>query len=245
MMNVIQPNCRVQFSAEDIDFVVSTVGRSAGDRNCLIALLTDIEARDQILDDPKLLHALLEHHGCLRVSAHFYFYVLVRQVFLHSGIADRAVADYVAELLAEFSRTQRMRCSMPGQPEPTEYFFEMLAALQKADDRTNFMIRAHIGNYSLFLSGVFPERIRFRAESRGFPDLSYYEQLGRTNFRVASDHRIARRCELAEVYSTLSDRFRETRLALNDISDRLFSLGDPHYAVETLLGQDSGGAAAN
>ncbi|HEY6169820.1 MAG TPA: hypothetical protein VI454_17405 [Verrucomicrobiae bacterium] len=244
-MNVIQPNCRVQFSAEDIDFVVSTVGRTAGDKNCLTALLTDIEARDQILDDPKLLHALLEHHGCLRVSAHFYFYVLVRQVFLRSGITDRAVADYVAELLAEFSRTQRMRCEVAGQPAPFDYFFEMLAALQKADDRTNFIIRAHVGNCSLFLSGVFPERIRFRAESRGFPDLSYYEQLGRTNFRAASDHRLARRCELADVYATLSDRFRETRLALNDISDRLFSLGDPNYPLETLLGKSSEDSAAN
>lgn len=244
-MKVIQPNCRVQFSAEDIAFLVSVVGRDQSEVQCLTALLTDSESRDQILDDPRLLRALLEHRGCVRVSAHLYFYVLVRSVFLRSGIDDRAVADYVAELLAEFSRTQRMRSALPGQNEPCEYLFEMLAALQKADDRTNFTIRAHVGNYSLFLTGVFPDRVRFRAESRGFPDLSYYERLGRTSFRVASDHRLARRCELADVYATLSDRFRETRLALNDISERLFTLGDPDHSLETLLGRDSGEATSN
>ena len=244
-MKVIQPNCRVQFSAADVDFIVATVARNAGDTGCLTALLTDVEARDQILDDPKLLHALLEHPGCMRVSAHLYFYVLVRQVFLRSGLTDRALADYVAEVLAEFSSAERTRPVMPGQGAPGEYFFEMLAALQKADDRSNFMIRAHIGNYSLFLSGVFPDRIRFRAASRGFPDLSYYEQLGITNFRVASDHRLARKCELSEVYTTLSERFRETRVALNDIADRLLSLGDPDYSLETLLGRGADDASAN
>src|SRR2546430_13362767 len=40
-------------------------------------------------------------------------------------------------------------------------------------------------SHSLFLSGVFPDRIRFRAEARGFPDLRYYEGLGRTHYRMA------------------------------------------------------------
>jgi hypothetical protein len=110
----------------------------------------------------------------------------------------------------------------------------MLAALRQADDRTSFSIRVHIGNYSLFLSGVFPERIRFRAEARGFPGLSYYEGLGRTQYRVASDHRLAHRYDLANVLNTLSERFGATRLALNDIAERLFSLGDPNYSLESL-----------
>ena len=160
-------------------------------------LLADEEARDLILDDEALLHALLERLGCLRVSSRFYFYILVRQVLRRSDIQDRAVADYVAEVLAEFSRAERARCVVPGQATPLDYFFEMLAALQTADDHTSFFIRVHIGNHSLFLAGVFPDRIRFRAEARGSPDLRYYEGLGRTQYRVASDHRLARRYEVA------------------------------------------------
>jgi len=92
-----------------------------------------------------------------------------------------------------------------------------------------------MGNYSLFLSGVFPDRIRFRAEARGFPDLKYYEEMGKTQYRVASDHRLAHRHDLSGVLTTLAERFGATRLALNDISERLFSLGDPDYSLEALL----------
>lgn len=241
-MKMIQPNCRVQFAAEDIEFIVSVLGGRLGNAECLVQLLGDEASRDLILDDEVLFRALLERRGCLRVSTHFYFYVLVRQVFQRADIQDRGVADYVAELLAEFARAERARCVVPGQPNPLDYFFEMLAALQTADDRTSFQIRVHIGNHSLFLSGVFPERIRFRAEQRGAPDLKYYETLGRTQYRAAGDHRLAQRYELSDILHTLAERFETTRLALNDISDRLFSLGDTNYALESLLQTTTGDA---
>jgi len=234
-MKLIQPNCRMQFAAEDIDFIVSVLGAKLGDAECLVKLLADEGSRDLILDDEALFRALLERRGCLRVSTHFYFYVLVRHVFLRSDLKDRAVADYVAEVLAEFTHSERARCVVPGQTNPLDYFFEMLAALQTADDRTSFYIRVHMGNFSLFLSGVFPERIRFRAEKRGFPDLKYYEGIGRSQYRVASDHRLAQRYALNNILGTLSERFDTTRRALNDISDRLFTLGDPNYALDALL----------
>jgi hypothetical protein len=158
----------------------------------------------------------------------------VRNVFHRSGIEDRAVADYVAEVLAEFARAECARCVIPGSSNPLDYFFEMLAALQEADERASFYIRAHIGNYSLFLSGVFPDRIRFRAEARGFPDVKYYDALGRAQFRAASDHKLAQRYDLAPIFNTLADRFETTRAALNDIADRLFSM-EADYSLETLL----------
>src|SRR5438067_7788767 len=98
-MKVIQPNFLVQFTADDIDFIVSTLGKKSNDSQWLIRLLSDESTRDLILDDEALFHAFLEHRGCLRVSSHFYFYVLVRHVLRRAGIDDRAVADYVAEVL--------------------------------------------------------------------------------------------------------------------------------------------------
>src|SRR5713226_2012005 len=231
-MKMIQPNCRVQFAAEDIEFIVSVLGRKLGAAECLIKLLADEESRDLILDDEALLHALLERRGCLRVSSRFYFYILVRNVFRRSDIQDRKVADYVAEVLAEFVLSERSRCLIPGQPNSLDYFFEMLGALRTADERTSFYIRVHMGNYSLFLAGVFPDRIRFRSEARGFPDLKYYESIGQTQYRVASDHRLAERYALTEVLSTLAERFQTTRLALNDIAERLFSIGDTNYSLD-------------
>jgi hypothetical protein len=235
---MIRPNCRAQFAAEDIDFILSVLGRKISTAECLVKLLADEDSRDLILDDEALLHALLERGGCLRVSSRFYFYILVRQVLRRSGIQDRAVADYVAEVLAEFSRTERARWMVPGQAAPLDYFIDMLAALQTADERTSFLIRVHIGNHSLFLSGVFPARIRYRAERRGFPDLKYYEGLGRTHYRVASEHRLAQRYEVAGIFDTLSERFETARLALNDMTDRFFSLGDSNSTLEGLFNPD-------
>ena len=234
-MKVIQPNCRVQFTAEDIDFILSVLRPKVDTAECLVKLLADEDSRDLILDNELLLQSVLERRNCLRISTHFYFYILVRQVFRRAGISERAVADYVAEVLAEFSRMEHMQCRIKGQTRPMDYFFEMLAALQTADDTTRFSIRAHIGNHSLFFSGIFPDRIRFRSETRGFPDLKYYEELGRTSYRLASDHRLARKYDLAGVFSTLAERFQTTRLALNDLGERLITLGDVDSSINALL----------
>ncbi len=224
-MQVIRPNCRAQFSAEDVDFIVETLGKKG--RDCLLDLLKDEESRDLILDDESLFRAVLERPECLRISMHLYFYILVRNVFRGSGLDQREVADYVAEVLAEFSQTHRSQMRVSRDGKPTDYFVDMLAALKSADDITSFFIRAHMGNYSLFLSGVFPDRIRVRTDRKGAPDIRYYEEIGRSSFRAASDHRLAYKYDVAEIFNTLSERFQTTRRALNDLGDRLISLEPP------------------
>jgi hypothetical protein len=233
-MKVIQPNCRVQFTAADIDFIVANLGRKSGDVDCVTRLLSDPESRDAILDDEGLFHAVLENRGCLSISSHFYFYILVRHALRRAGIDDRIVSDYVAEILSENSNIERTECRVPGQSEPLNYLFEMLLALQRADDRNSFELRAHIGNHALFITGVFPDRIRVRAEKRGFPDLRYFEGIGQSSFRAASDHRLAQRYDLAGVFDTLGERFRTARQALNDLSERLLAWEDDRYALPLL-----------
>ncbi len=234
-MKVITPNCRVQFTAEDIEFITGVLGKRSSEFEFLTQLLGDESSRDLLLDNDSLLHALLEMRGCLRVSSHFYFYVLVRHALRRAGIEGREVADYVAEMLTEFSREENLHARVPGQKQSLNYFFEMLGALNAADDPTRFLLRAHMGNQSLFMTGVFPERIRRRAERKGFPDITYFEALGQSSFREASHHRLAERYHLAGVFETLGDRFQQARRALNDVADRLFALGDEAHGVEGLL----------
>jgi hypothetical protein len=234
-MKLIQPNCRIQFTAEDIDFIIAVLGQRASAAETLTKLLADEETRDLILDDEAIFLALLEQRGCLKVSQHFYFYVLVRNVLRRAGIEDRNVADYVAELLAQFSRLENTRCVVPGKPHPLDYFFEMLSALQTADEPTSFYIRTHIGNQALFFSGIFPEHIRMRAERRGFPDLRYYSALGQANYRVARDHRLAEKYALAPIFDVLSESFEPARKALNDLAERIFTLTDHPQTSDAFL----------
>lgn len=228
-MKVVQANSRVRFTAEDIAFILRVLDRDAQDHAFLNLLFADAESRDLILDDPALFTALTTSNHCVPVSMPFYFYVLVRQVFLKAGIDDRAVADYVASMLVEFSRTENVPLRIPPDQSPIEYVFEMLAASARADDRARFFIQAHIGNHTLFVSGVFSERIHHRALRCGAPDLGYYEGVGAGSFRAARDHQLARHHDLVGVYDRLSDEFSTARLALSDLSDRLLHFSEPAW----------------
>jgi hypothetical protein len=104
-----------------------------------------------------------------------------------------------------------------------------LIALTRASAEQSFLLRAHVGNYSLFLSGIFHENAQHRSR-RGAPDLEFYEKIGRTNFQLVASHSTARRCELNDVFEKLADRFHEVRLALNRLSDELLNLDDDHRA---------------
>ena len=236
MLNVIQANCRLQFTAEDVEFILSVLRpKGRPDAEHLIALLGDEESRDLILDDEALFRAVLEQSHCLRVSTHFYFYILVRQVFRRSGLEDRALADYVAEVLAQFSQIENTQCRVRGRRQPLEYCVDMVAALHRVDETTAFYIRTHLGNQSLFLAGVFPGRIRYRAQRRGAPDLTYYEELGRSSYGLARHHRLAREYNLAGIFDTLSEAFPTTRRALNELGERLLSFGEGDSAIDSLI----------
>ena len=106
-----------------------------------------------------------------------------------------------------------------------QYISDMLIALTRATPEQAFLLRAHVGNYSLFISGIFHENTQ-RRSLRGAPDLKFYEQIGRTNYQMLASHATARRCELNDVFEGLAERFRDVRLALNQLSDQLLNLDD-------------------
>src|ERR1700704_2011713 len=221
---MIRANCRARFTAADFDFVVRTLARSRNDPLSLVDLLSYVETRDSILDNPRLVDAILSNAGHLRISSQFYFYVLARHVLQQAGIRDRKLCDYVASLLEAFSRASVLRA--PHNAEPIEeYISDMLIALRRVTPEQAFLLRAHVGNYSLFVSGIFHENMQ-RRRLRGGPDVKFYEQIGRTNYQLLASHATARRCELDDVFEGLADRFCDVRCALNRLSDQLLNLDD-------------------
>src|SRR6266403_1064334 len=176
-------------------------------------------------DDPRLVDAILKHCGHLRISSQFYFYVLARHVLQQGGIGDRKLCDYVASLLETFSRANRLQISDEVDHRTQQYISDMLIALTRATPEQAFLLRAHIGNYSLFISGIFHENTQ-RRSLRGGPDIEFYEQVGRSNYQLVASHETARRCELTDVFAGLASRFHDVRLALNELSDRLLHLDE-------------------
>jgi hypothetical protein len=222
---MVRANCRERFTAADFDFIVRTLARSRTDQVSLVDLLSDAEERDFILDHPQLIDAILSNASHLRISSQFYFYVLARHVLRQAGIGDRKLCDYVGSLLEAFSRASQLQ--QPGRIEnhAHEYISDMLIALQRVTPEQAFLLRAHVGNYSLFISGIFHENAQ-RRRDRGGPDLQFYEQVGRANYQLVASHAAARRCELEDVFAGLADRFHDVRLALNQLSNQLLNLDD-------------------
>jgi hypothetical protein len=222
---MVRANCRARFTATDFHFVVRTLARSPTDQVSLVDLLSDAATRDSVLDHPRLVDAILSNPGQLEISSQFYFYVLARHVFQQAGIGDRKLCDYVASLLEVFSRASLLRSPHASTDSVTQYISDMLIALQRVTPEQAFLLRAYVGNYSLFVSGIFHENMQ-RRSLRGGPDVKFFEQIGRTNYQLVASHATARRCELDDVFEELADRFRDVRLALNQLSDQLLNLDD-------------------
>lgn len=208
---MIKPHSREQLSADDLEFLVEVLRVERATSDSFVQLLTEPNARDAALDDDRLLYALLERPEVIRVSPRLYFYVLARRAL--AGF-DRTVADYVANMLTAFIDMQRLRDASGG------FVTEMLSALQAVSSDRAFWIRAQIGNYSLFLAGIFPDHIQHRATTRGAPDIGFYEEIGSINYQVASSHRLARAHALEDVFQAIAQRFAEVRLSLNRLADQ-------------------------
>ncbi|MEO7934279.1 MAG: hypothetical protein ABIT76_14085 [Chthoniobacterales bacterium] len=219
---MIQANCRSRFTAEDFSYIVRTLSQSAESEVSLVELLTDQEARDCILDHDRLRDAVLSGMGHLTISPQLYFYILTRAVLKDTALGDRALADYVASLLTAFSNSSQMESPTGGG---VTYLSDLMLALRRANDHQTFQIRAHVGNYSLFISGILHENVRRRCE-RGAPDVSFYEEMGSASYKVAAEHSVARRCDLTPIYRNLAERFHDVRLALNRLADQFINLGD-------------------
>jgi len=217
---VIQANCRAQFTADDFSFVVRTLARSQRDAVSLVSLLSDEAERDAILDHELVYRSLIDDLGCLKVSAAFYFYVLTRRVLRQVGLEERALTDYVAAVLLAFSHTSQLRTHNEGTP--TARSFTYVSATCPPEQA--FVLRTHLANYALFLSGMFAERINSHAERRGAPGLSFYESVGQSAYLHVAQHPQARRTDLHTVFEQLGGGFHRVRVALNRLTDSLLHL---------------------
>jgi hypothetical protein len=225
-MKVIRPNCRAQFTNADYEFLGSVLPMPHREESSqrLIRLFKDPDSLDGMLDNPRLFRSLLELRSCLPVSMHFYFYVLVRHALLREEIHEREVADYVAEVLAEFALLSRLQARDKEKNRPLDYLFDMVVALERLEENERFAMQTHIGNYALFLSGIFPNRLQHREQRRGAPGFRFYEDLGSAHFRMAGSHFLARKLDMVSILTKLGQAFHVARLALNHLSEKLVFL---------------------
>lgn len=219
---MITANVRAQLNRDDAQLAARLVARGSGRALDEAEGTVRDEGLDGLLDDPRLLAALLECDQGMHASLPLFCYVVVRHALRKVGEEDRVLADYVSALVLQFGLRERSRQLRMYDDATYDTLSSISEEIDAGTTERSFLARAHLGNYALWMSGIFPDQIERRRWRRGGPDLDYFEAMGQRGFRLAADHRLANEHGLGPLFVRASDRFPQLRLALNQVSDRLF-----------------------
>jgi len=114
-----------------------------------------------------------------------FFLELVHKSFGQLGVGDQRIAEYVATVLSEFSRSDRwLQLRGADGRRLTSVVEMMLSQIGGVDDTARVQgereLRKYVGDYTLFMSGLF----RRFVERGGY--LSYYLEEGARSYRAVS-----------------------------------------------------------
>ena len=154
---MILANVRERLTPSDMDLVVRLLARGdeAGEARYRGRLAE--RGRDALLDEPQLFELLCRAPGIAAPSAPLFIYVAVRHALRRVEIDDPELGDYLSALLLEFGTRDRAHRISPADDQVYRYVSDIVADLDLvADARRAFLLRAHLGNFSLWLAGVFP-----------------------------------------------------------------------------------------
>jgi hypothetical protein len=152
------------------------------------------------------------------VELRSFFDRAVRASFRDLALHDDAAAGYLADLLARFARTEQLfPRGITGQRLETvvDLLLETQALWQAGSfaPEHEVTVRRHIGDYTLFMTGVFRERVE-RLASTG-----YYVSQGQRAYRFVSEHgratSHASERSAGPLYARLAERFEHYAWALD------------------------------
>jgi hypothetical protein len=153
----------------------------------------------------------------------------VRASFADLALRDDRTASYIADMLARFARTENL---LPRGEAVTrlETVVDMLLEVQASwqEDGAAFAperevnVRRHIGDYTLFMTGIFRERVE-RIASTG-----WYISQGKRAYRFVSEHDRAAAHDAAPVFRRLAERFENYATAL-DYARRVHFVDHPGH----------------
>lgn len=151
-----------------------------------------------------------ESHPLLRL-----FRGMTESTFMSElGIGDPRLVGYVANLLARFVPSQSIwRLSDPQGKRMTQVTAMVAEAESAQDTSRRCEYHQHVGDYTLFWTGVYPEALTW-LQGRGSPDsLIDYQQQGKRSYLVAS----TLSDDQAAVLRRLSDEFELCAFGLSRV----------------------------
>jgi hypothetical protein len=150
--------------------------------------------------------------------------------------SDRQVATYVANLLVDFTHADRLYRIRNSRGKHLEDVGEMLIESNpllagRSFDRER-EVRKHIGDFTLFLSGIFPEYVA-TLPRRGLrlDSLIDYVKLGKESYGVVAAFDQFEYRHDAPIFRRLSAQFEYCVYGLNQVKSRLAALREQQYQI--------------
>ncbi len=150
------------------------------------------------------------------------------------GMHDAEISSYVADLLTEFCRSENIYRIRDAQGNPVREVGEMLVASDPVHGTASSFgeereRRKHIGDYTLFFTGMYPESMQKWGE-RECDSFFQMVQAGKESYYIVSQFDLFEYAEEAPFFARLSGSFETCIYGLNMVRaelDRLKAISPP------------------
>jgi len=149
------------------------------------------------------------------------------------GIRDSELVGYVAHLLSEFCDTEQLFKVHDAAGTPITDVGEMLIESNPvygpapSFDRER-QVRKHIGDYTLFFTGMFPESINhFRLRTNRLENLIDWIKAGKESYYIVSKFDSFEYTKVAPLFQKLSNQFEQCVYGLNRVKNELQEMQHP------------------
>ena len=147
---------------------------------------------------------------------------------------DSEITSYVSGLLTEFNRTENLYRIRDSQGKPLEDVGEMLLESNPLFEAPNFErereVRKHIGDFTLFFAGLFPEAInRWRLRRNRLDSVVDYVRAGKESYYIVSEFNQFEFRSMAPLFKKMSDNFETCVFGLNLVKQDLASMQKDSY----------------
>ena len=132
------------------------------------------------------------------------------------GVADPPLIDYLSALLAHFVRTDAIYGLRTPTGERLTQVADMLAEAQAREGAARRRVHRHIGDFTLFWTGLYPE-IAERQRKGCKDSLIDYQDQGKRNYLMASRLPAGKNSAPDEVLERLSDCFELCVYGLGEV----------------------------
>ena len=163
------------------------------------------------------------------------FQELVSRNYSSSGIElrDPALSSYVANLLTEFCEIEQLHKIRDAGERPLSDVGEMLLHSDPvygpapSFDRER-QVRKHIGDYTLFFTGMFPESIHhFRLRRQRMENFVDFMRAGKESYFIVSKFEHFEYQKVAPLFARLSREFERCVYGLNLVKNDLNEMQHP------------------